>query len=239
MAASSAAQPHRERIAVLDTLRGLTILSMVAFHTMFDYVYVYGFSALWFANPINQEVWRCSISWVFIALAGLMTSFSRNNLKRAGTYAAAALAVFVATSVTQLTTPISFGILYCMAACTLVFAATRSLLARAHAPVVPLGLIALFIALYGVPHATYSVEGLAWLGFPSASFASGDYYPLIPFVFLYLAAAWAGMRIVRWPAWTKRDICPPLSWLGRHSLVIYLAHQVVIVAVFEVVLHVL
>ena len=234
--AAQGAARREGRVTVLDTVRGLTILSMVGFHTMFDYVYVYGFSAPWFSDAVFQNVWRCSISWVFIALAGLMTSFSRNNLKRAGVYGAAAFAVFAATSLTRITTPINFGILYCMAACTLVFCAVRPQLEKASSPVVPAVLVALFLVLGNVHHAVYPVPGLAWLGFPSASFSSGDYYPLVPYVFLYLAAAWAGMRVKRYPAWTKRDYCPPLTFLGRHSLVIYLAHQVVIVALFEAVL---
>lgn len=227
------ARPTRGRIAVLDTLRGLTIVSMVGFHFMFDYVYVYGFPAPWFADPVIQNIWRCSISWVFIALAGLMTSFSRSNLKRAAVYGAAALAVFLATALTNLTTPINFGILYCMAACTLVFCAVRPLLRRAGSWLVPVALIALFALCYNIPRATYDVPCLAWLGFPDAGFSSGDYYPLLPYVFLYLCFAWIGMRVKRYPRWMYRDYCHPLTVIGRHSLLIYLAHQVVIVAAFE------
>ena len=226
----------RGRIVFLDTLRGLTILSMVGFHFMFDYVYVYGFSAPWFADALIQNVWRCSISWVFVALAGLMTSFSRNNLKRAAVYGAAALAVFLATTLTDLTTPINFGILYCMAACTLVFCVVRPALAACGSPLLPLALIALFLALNNVHHQAYPVPYLAWLGFPDAAFSSGDYYPLVPYAFLYLAFAWVGMRVRRYPAWMRRDYCRPLTVIGKHSLLIYLAHQVVIVIGFELTL---
>ena len=37
----------------------------------------------------------------------------------------------------------------------------------------------------------------------------------------------------------RRSVCPPLGWLGRHSLVLYLLHQPVIYGVLLVVFRVL
>ena len=223
---------------MLDTLRGLTIVSMVAFHAMFDYVYVYGNEAPWFFEGIYQSVWRCSISWVFIALAGWMTMFSCNNAKRALKYAAAALVVYLATSVTRVSTPISFGIIYCMAACTLAYVLLSPVLERLPHLGMAVLFAALFLATLGVPSHTYAIEGFAWLGFPSAGFYSGDYYPLLPYVFLYLAGACASKAVSRssYPVWTSRDLCRPLTFLGRHSLLVYLIHQPLLIAAFELAL---
>ncbi|MFQ7392705.1 MAG: heparan-alpha-glucosaminide N-acetyltransferase domain-containing protein [Collinsella aerofaciens] len=42
-----------------------------------------------------------------------------------------------------------------------------------------------------IPKTIYPVPYLAWLGFPSPGFVSGDYYPIIPFIFMYLAGYFA------------------------------------------------
>lgn len=232
---------NKPRIVFFDTLRGFTLISMILFHTMWDIANLYGSHAqdiAWYFSI--QGVWRCSISWVFIALAGNMTSFSRNNLKRAAVYGAAALAVCAVTYLAEALIPgmsgiaINFGILFCMAVCTLIFSlAKRPLLAAG--PWLPIVLVALFIVTYQLPWMRPApwdnVKGLAWLGFPSSKFSSADYYPVIPFVFLYLTFAWIGNRVRTWPSWMRRDLCAPLSWLGRHSLAVYLLHQPIVALV--------
>lgn len=232
--------PRKPRIAFFDSLRGFTIISMVAFHAAYDAAYLFGFEIPWFTDPIIQTVWRSSISWVFLALAGWMTSLSRNNLKRGGVYAAAAGAVFLATSIAGVDTPISFGIIYCMAACTLLYAATAPLLNRFPAAAGLISCLVLFAATYTLPNMTYPVEGLAWLGFPSASFVSGDYYPLLPNVFLYLAGAFAarcfdGLHTSGYPMWMMKANVPFLSMIGKLSLPIYLVHQPLLILIFTMV----
>ncbi len=232
--------PRKPRIAFFDSLRGFTIISMVAFHAAYDAAYLYGFEIPWFTDPIIQTVWRSSISWVFLALAGWMTSLSRNNLKRGGVYAAAAGAVFLATSIAGVDTPISFGIIYCMAACTLLYAATAPLLNRFPAAAGLISCLVLFAATYTLPHTTYPVESLAWLGFPSASFVSGDYYPLLPNAFLYLAGAFAarwfdGHHASGYPTWMMKANVPFLSMIGKLSLPVYLVHQPLLILIFTMV----
>lgn len=223
------------RITVLDTLRGLTVASMVLFHACYDLAYLKGVPMPWFEGTALQTAWRCSISWTFLLLAGWMTGFSRSNLKRAGLYAAVAAAVYAVTALAAVDIPISFGIIFCMAASTALYAmASRGLLDRIPPLTGLVASLALFALLYQVPLHRYAVPGLAWLGLPSPSFASGDYYPIIPYTFMYLAGSFLGRAYTRahgdrgadgYPAWTRRDVCPPLTFLGRHSLLVYILHQ--------------
>ena len=70
-------------------------------------------------------------------------------------------------------------------------------------------------------------------------FVSGDYYPLIPFVFMYLtgffAAQAAQASSLEAPAWAYANPIPELAVLGRHALPFYLLHQPVILGVLELV----
>lgn len=228
----------RGRIAFFDTLRGFTIVSMVCFHAAYDAAYLYGIDMPWFAGTVFQAVWRASISWVFLLLAGWMTSLSHSNLRRGAVYAAAAAAVWAATSIASVDTAITFGILFCMAASTLLYAAARPVLD--HVP--PEAGLAVFLIAFvltlGVPQTRYAFGGLAWLGFPGPGFSSGDYYPMIPYTFLYLAGAMAArlfgrLRASGYPAWMKRDLIPPLTALGKHSLIVYLVHQPLLIVLFD------
>ena len=192
---------HR-RIPFFDALRGLTICSMVAFHASYDLAYLYGISMPWFTVGPFQEIWRSSISWTFLALAGWMTIYSRDNFKRAGVYGLSALTVYIATT--------AFIVL-----------------------------LALFALTWQVPHRAYEVWGLSWLGFPSPTFASGDYYPLVPFTFMYLAGSYAANLFKRHfgtgaPAWMYACRVSPLEAIGRHSLLIYLAHQPLILLALNI-----
>ena len=231
-------RPHGGRIPFFDTLRGFTVISMVCFHAAYDAAYIYGYGLDWFLNPVIQNVWRASISWVFLALAGWMCAFSSNNARRGARYAAAALLVWVATTIAAVDTPISFGILFCMAASTLLYAFAAPALTRIPPTAGLLICLALFAATYTVPDTRVTFEGLAWLGFPGPTFTSGDYYPMIPFTFMYLAGTYATTLFAKthprgYPTWMQRIDVKPLAFIGRHSLAVYLVHQVLLVVVFE------
>lgn len=228
----------RPRVTALDTLRGLTVISMVLFHASYDAAYLYGIALPWFSAGPVQDIWRASISWVFLFLAGWMTSLSRSNMRRAALYGAGALLIWAATSLAAVDVPVSFGILFCMAASTLLYALGEPLLRRLPPLPAAIASLALFALLWQVPRSVYPVMGLSWLGFPSPAFASGDYYPLIPFAFMYLAGAFAARAHARrrggaYPAWMLADFCPPLTWVGRRSLIVYLVHQPLLILAFE------
>ncbi len=229
--------PHessRARVTVLDTARGLAIVSMVLFHACYDLAYLAGYDLPWFTQTIVQNAWSASISWTFLFLAGWMTSLSRSNIRRGLIYAAIALLVYIATSIAGVDTAISFGIIYCMAACTLLWACAAPMLSRVPSAAGIVASFALFALTYGIPRVRYGIAGLAWLGFPSEAFSSGDYYPLLPYCFMYLAGAFAArlfmQRAKRYPAWMLRDWCHPLTVIGTKSLAIYVIHQPVLLA---------
>ena len=91
------------------------------------------------------------------------------------------------------------------------------------------------ITLPGFLYANYFT---AYLGFYPFGFFSTDYFPLTPWLFLF----WAGFYLHHLAERTaqslrplRRSLCPPLGWLGRNSLMLYLLHQPVIYGVLTVV----
>lgn len=69
----------QKRITIFDTVRGLTMISMAGFHACYDLAYLYDWDMPWFTQTVFQDIWRASISWVFLFIAGWMCTLSRNN----------------------------------------------------------------------------------------------------------------------------------------------------------------
>lgn len=241
---------QRRRIGVFDAVRGFSVISMVLFHLCYDLRFLAGVGLPWFVSPL-QDIWRASISWTFLFVAGCMCTLSRSNLRRGLAYGAVALAIYAVTALAAVDTPISFGIIYCMSACTLVAWALGRVNCLPRGPIAASALFVCFLLALGIPsgtvgigpfsvalpHAIYSVPGLAWLGLPGPGFASGDYYPLIPFVFMYLAgtsmASWFKER--GYSDWAINANVPPLNFVGRHALLVYVVHQPVLLLLTGVV----
>lgn len=244
--AANDSQPRiASRTPLFDVVRGLCVLSMVGFHFCYDLVELRGIQIPWFRPPF-EDIWRASISWVFLALAGVMCSYSRNNLRRAGKYGAVAFLIWVATTVAAVDIPISFGIIYCMAASTLLYALLQRVDRAPQRIFATCVLLVLFLATLKIssgrieilsvslemPRSLYSTEHLSWLGFPGPKFESGDYYPLLPYCFMYLAGASIGPRIrASLPGPLGKICCRPLEFIGRHALEIYILHQPILLGI--------
>lgn len=123
----------QKRITIFDTVRGFTMISMAGFHACYDLAYLYGWDMPWFTQTVFQDIWRASISWVFLFIAGWMCTLSRNNIKRAAKYALAALVVWLVTTLVSVDDSVNFGIIYCMAACTGIVALTDPVLKKISA----------------------------------------------------------------------------------------------------------
>lgn len=192
--------------------------------------------ALVYPDRLSRHLARQHQLGIFV-YAGWMCTLSRNNAKRAAKYAAAALVVWIATTLVSVDDSVNFGIIYCMAACTAVTAVARPMLKKVPSTWGIAICLALFAATWGIPKSTYSFPYLAWLGFPGPRFVSGDYYPIIPFIFMYLTGYFAARTAQRCehpaPSWAYANPLPALASLGRHSLPFYLLHQPIILGILE------
>ena len=173
-----------------------------------------------------------------------MYQHSRDNFRRAGRYLALALAIYVVTAAVRVDTPISFGIIYCMGACTLSARLLELVHLRPSGPGTACLMLFAFVCLLDLksgsvglagmrlelPETLFSTPYLSWLGLPGPLFTSGDYYPLLPYLFLYLAGTATSATLVRngHPAVLARLRVRPLEFLGRHALEAYVIHQPVL-----------
>lgn len=240
----------KTRYYLLDELRGFAVLCMVVFHGIYLFNLMFGdlVSARLYRFFLPAEPFFASF---FIFLSGLCCVLSHSNVQRGLKLAAAALiitAVTVAAGEFGLDIAIYFGVIHLLAFCALFC----GLLYKPLSKIPPLFALVLFLLLFFIfypvangslwlfvgycrlPRAFYSTSFLFWLGFPNGGFSSGDYFPVLPWLFMFLAGFFAGQFFRRhgFPGWFKTRLVPFFGLMGRNALLIYILHQPVFYSVF-------
>ena len=228
------------RIHWIDNARGVSLVSMILYHFMFDLVYIFGVNIGWYRNW-QGYYWQQSICITFILLSGISCAFGRNNVKRGAITFAFGMLMTLGTWVAMPSQLIKFGILHFLGLVRIVFGLLENPLKKIKPEIgfavflllflvtktVPEGFIGIGDRrLLELPDILYSSKLLFPLGFPHASFWSGDYFPMIPWSFLFLAGfyfwgvlAKLGKKGEGFKQW------PLFNFLGRHSLFVYVIHQ--------------
>jgi len=100
-----------------------------------------------------------------------------------------------------------------------------------------LGLIVILIGIY-LSNFTFDTTYLLWVGFEPNSFFSFDYFPILPWYGVVLIGIFLGnlvypesKRRFSIPDFSGNIISRGLSFLGKHSLKIYLIHQPLIILI--------
>lgn len=201
-----------KRYLELDALRTIAILLMVVYHAVYDLWAFHGF-------PIDpfSDFWKTFVvitASLFLLLVGasFVIAWERQKtpltkaLERAGVVLLAALLVTIATYLFDPRTFVRFGILHMIGASLLLLPFFQ----RFRQWNIPLGLLLLFFDL------------------PPPAHTSIDYYPMLPWFGVVLIGSGIGhvvyVRPKRTPHATPR-LLTILTSPGRHSLLIYLLHQ--------------
>lgn len=243
------------RYHIIDNIRGLTFISMAAFHTVYDLVYMFGIDLAWFKGPLGY-IWQQSILWTFILLSGFCCGLSHHQFKRGGIVFAAGLLVTAVTVIVMPDEAVFFGVLSFLGAAMIAIGVTKPMLERLRPTPALIVCIALFVITRDVPFGFLGFEQLRiielpdalyanWLttafGFQFGGFSSSDYVPFLPWIFLYLTGFFGCRALPRKSGSGREDARPILAlpqqrpwpvanFIGRHCLGFYLAHQVVIYA---------
>lgn len=242
---------EKYRYALLDTVRGATLVSMIFYHTTWDFVNLFNKSWPWY-QAMGGYLWQQSICWIFIFLSGFCWILGRRPLKHGLMVFAAGAGVSVFTGVFLPQNRIIFGILTLLGTSMLLMIPLAHVLKRLPAASGLACSMMLVVLTHGVSHGYLGIGGwrlvslpqafyrsyfTAYLGFPAPDFFSIDYFPLMPWFFLF-AAGYFSSRIVFERHWERhlRPGLAALSFFGKHSLLIYMLHQPVIYLMFSAIL---
>ena len=242
----TAIEKTKKRYYFVDALRGLALINMVLYHFSYDVFVIYGQNPDWLGSTA-AFLWQQGICWSFILISGFSWRFGAvNSLKRGLFLNGLGLLI---TAVTWLVIPdevIFFGILNfigCGVLLTIPFSKLGEKIPTLLGAVVCLILFALtyhiqngYLQIGGeilrLPDRLYS--GIfTILGFPGPGFYSSDYFPVLPWIFLY----WTGWFL--YPVLMKskgiRSLLsvriPLLSVIGRKTIWVYVLHQPILMGI--------
>ena len=217
-----------KRIEILDALRGLAVVLMVIHHFLYDAV-AFLDAPEWLFHNVAFDFLQQFFAGLFICLSGISAQYSSGNLKRGLFTLGVAAVVSVVSSVAGM--PIVFGVLHMLSLCMIFYGLTRKLWQKLpQALLLTVFLILSFISQYVVKNVTVNSENLWILGFPSEDFVSMDYFPLLPWFFVFMTGTAIGyfIKAKKFPHWFYNAKIPLLPAIGRYSLFIYLGHQPVL-----------
>jgi uncharacterized membrane protein len=228
----------------LDTLRGLALVWMAAFHFCFDLSHVGLLQANFHVDPL-WTTQRTLILSTFLLCAGAGQAIATAQgqswarfWKRWAQIVACALAVSLGSWWMFPQSYIYFGVLHGMA--------VMLIMARLSAPLGawlwPLGLVVLSLPQW-VSHAWFDTRLTSILGLVTHKPITEDFVPLAP----WLGVMWWGLAATQWllrqnpealatPVAAGRRLSQPqrtLSLLGQWSLTFYMVHQPVLLGALE------
>lgn len=231
------------RIPMVDLLRGVAIVAMVIYHALWDLgPRSRGLIALDAATNPAMMLAADLIAGTFLALVGVSLVLAHRRgirwpafWRRLAILVGAAVLVSAVTWWTDPATFVRFGILHCIAVCSVIGLAFLPL----PGWVAAIGAAVAFTAPSLFAGAAFDHPAWIWLGLSTMVPSSVDYVPVLP----WLGAVLVGMAGARLALAFGLDRTlagvQPGGWLakglvtaGRWSLVIYLAHQPLLMGAF-------
>jgi uncharacterized membrane protein len=249
-AATREVRDASRRIDAVDALRGAAICMMIAYHAAFDLNWFHIISAdfnhhlFWLASRdliVTSFLLLVGVSLVLARRAGISP---RRFWRRIAVVGACAILVTIGSYAAFPGTFITFGILHCIVVSSILawplvrFPRAASviglILVVAGATIGP----TLFdpAPFRGIP--AFDHPWLNWVGLITHRPATEDYVPLLPWLGVVLLGIGLGAWLVgrRGVALQRMSRASPgwLTWLGRHSLLVYMVHQPVMIGLLRV-----
>ncbi|MFN7026297.1 MAG: heparan-alpha-glucosaminide N-acetyltransferase [Pseudorhizobium sp.] len=245
LAQSQHPSPALPRITLIDTLRGVALLAMASYHFTWDLEF-FGYLDPGTATQGWWKIYARAIASSFLFLAGVSLVLAhypdirwRAFWKRFAMVAGAAAAISIATLIALPNEWIFFGILHSIAIASLIGLAFIRLPPLVSGSAAALLVILLIVDSWIAPGSfrseVFNARYLSWIGLFEQAPRSNDFVPLFP----WLAALLGGIAITRvamqrnWLIALSRVQTRPnlLARAGKHSLIIYLLHQPVLIAI--------
>lgn len=215
---------NSNRIGFIDAYRGLTLISMMLFHLMWDLASFGIGNAAAILESRGAFIWQQSICISFILISGFCVQFGRNRIKRSLMVLAGGVVITIVTCLLLYEDRDIFGVLWLLGTAGLLIIPIERIhkwtmdihCKKSHAVRIIYGMSGMIIALalfivfrevnhgylgYGehvlleLPQGLYRGYFMTFLGFKDPNFFSTDYFSILPWFFLYLAGFYLGTLV--------------------------------------------
>lgn len=246
-----------KRFHILDAYRGVTMISMVLYHASYDYFIIFMKNYDWLMSKVTflwqQSI---CISFIIIS-GIVWPFGKKHALKRGLILIALGTAITFVTLIFMPNETIYYGILTFMGIATLFTIPYDNLANiidikrsgrndRASAGNSDIIMIFICLILFALtrhfpngyigsrshiitrlPENLYKYPAFAPLGFPPSDFRSSDYFPVLPWIFMYIFGYHLGRILFKIDRIRKLLTyrIPFLTRLGTKSLLVYIIHQ--------------
>jgi uncharacterized membrane protein len=223
---------EKVRFDGIDGLRGFAIAQMVVYHLCYDLNH-FGWTNFPIGLSLGWEIWQVSILSTFLLLTGislvLRDAFKpswRDFWRRWLQIVASALAVSLGSYLIFPESYIFFGILHFISVALIL----GRLMLRLGAYNLILGSLVIVLGL-SWSHPFFNTFASSWIGLVTQEPFTQDFVPIFPWLGVVLIGCGLGsvwrsydFKKLKWVAPFTQSI-PPMKWMGKHSLAIYLLHQ--------------
>jgi len=236
-----------ERVWQIDAFRGIAIVMMITFHFIYDVAYFGEYT--W---SLDTGFWwyfaRVTASF-FLIIVGISLTLSYRQVKDSKPiwgirkkYVIRGLKIFGGGLIITLCTGIFldegmiiFGILHCIGLSIIL---AYPLIKYRYLNLI-IGILCMTGGMY-LSRFTFDFNLLLWLGFRPQDMYTFDYVPLLPWFGLVALGLFIGNTVFFPTARKKRRktasfsiplVARTVCYLGRHSLVIYLLHQPLLILI--------
>ena len=221
------------------------------------FVTIYKVAAFYWTNPARYVVrWLCLATFCFVS--GISCAFSRNNWKRAGQMIGLWFFILVFSNIGQslithynldlgiATARVDFNIIGVLAWSTLAycFVQDKSWKALLVVAIVGLAIHPICVLLswtewgqspdtYAIPlwKPTYTAEGYG-------PYRQADFMPLFPYISFFFGGAILSKftySVHKESYFKRHEWERPICFLGRHSLIVYISHFLILIGIFSLV----
>lgn len=231
------------RIFFLDEVRALALIGMIVYHTAYDLYAIFGLDFNFYSKGWNTL--QMAVCCTFIIIAGISSRLTKNALKHGLVVLGCGMLMTLGTYFFMRSQTIWFGVLHFLGSSMIIYYVFRKSIKKAPAFLCAVISLSAFLCLYGlptkhimfgkitVPSELYFSKYLGFLGFPGTGFRSADYFPLLPWFFLFLFGCFIGtwFKERKIPSFMMNKHSDFLCKIGSNTLAIYIIHQPVIYAV--------